>query len=104
MKRFPELKINQFQLAVLLDEEERHFYNVVIDNYVYCAQCRGLAKEGVDVEAVYLTNLNDIRIEGKCRKCRGEVGRLFEFGAKKEFYEKACRLRESIKTITDQTL
>jgi hypothetical protein len=97
MKRFPEIMLNQFQLAVLLDEEERHFYEVVIDNYIYCAQCRGLAKEGVEVERICLNSVNDIRVEGRCRKCGGEVARLFEFGGKKEFDEKACRLRESIK-------
>jgi len=83
MKRFPELKINQFQLAVLLDEVEKHFFNFVIENNVYCCQCRGVATEGVDVEEMYLTSLNDIRVVGRCRKCKGEVGRLFEFGDKK---------------------
>jgi len=97
MKKLPEIKINQFQLAVLLDEVEKHFFNFVIENNVYCCQCRGVATEGVDVEEMYLTSLNDIRVVGRCRKCKGEVGRLFEFGDKKEFYEKACRFRESIK-------
>jgi hypothetical protein len=97
MKRLPEITINPFQLAVLLDETERNFYSVVIEHYVYCSHCRGVAIEGVDVEEMYLTDLNDIRVVGRCRKCEGEVGRLFEFGAKKEFYEKACRFRESIK-------
>lgn len=100
MKRLPEITLNQFQLAVLLDEEERHFYNVVIDNYVYCAQCKGFAKEGVEVEKICLNSVNDIWVQGRCRKCGGEVARLLEFGGKKEFDEKACRLRESIKTIT----
>jgi peptide methionine sulfoxide reductase MsrB len=49
------------------------------------------------VEEMYLTDLNDIRVWGRCRKCKGEVGRIFEYGENKEFYEKACRFRESIK-------
>jgi|SRR5690554_5468324 Zn-finger nucleic acid-binding protein len=97
MKGLPEIPINLFQLAVLLDEVERHFYNVVIDSYVYCAQCRGVASEGVEVEKIFLNSVNDIRVEGRCRKCNGEVGRLFEFGEIKEFYEKACHFRESIR-------
>lgn len=100
MKELPEIPVNRFQLAVLLDEEERHFYNVVIDNYVYCAQCRGFAKEGVEVERICLSGVNDIWVKGRCRKCGGEVARLLEFGGKKEFDERACRLRESIKTRT----
>ncbi|HHT35321.1 MAG: hypothetical protein WCZ71_05330 [Proteiniphilum sp.] len=97
MKELSEIQINQFQLAVLLDEEERHFYNVVVESFIYCSQCRGFAGEGVEVESIYLDSLNDIRVEGCCRKCGGRVARLFEFGEKKEFQEKACRFRESIK-------
>jgi len=97
MKRQPELKINPFQLAILLNAVEKHYFNVVIENHVYCSQCRGFAIDGIDVEEMYLTDLNDIRVWGRCRKCKGEVGRIFEYGENKEFCEKACRFRESIK-------
>ena len=96
MKELSEIQINQFQLAVLLDEEERHFYNVVVEGFIYCSQCRGFAGEGVEVESIYLDSLNDIRVEGRCRKCGGRVVRLFEFGGKKVFNEKARRFRQSI--------
>ena len=96
MKELPEIPINRFQLAVLLDELEKHFYNFVLENLVYCIQCRGFAAEGVEVETLFLDSLNDIRVEGRCRKCGGRVARLFEFGAKKVFNEKAHRFRKSI--------
>lgn len=97
MKRLPEIKINLFQLAVLLDEKDKKFYDYVIEHNVYCSHCRGVAKEGIDVEEVYLTDLNDIRVQGRCKVCNGVVGRLFEYGEKKDFYEKANRFRNSIK-------
>lgn len=96
MKRLPEITINPFQLTVLLGEVEKHFYSVVIESYVFCAQCRAVAKEGIDVEEICLTALNDIRVRGRCRTCNSEVVRIFEFGECKEFYEKACRFRESM--------
>ena len=96
MGRLPEIKINSFQLAVLLDEGKKLFYRFVIENLVFCAQCRETAHEGIEVTEVYLTALNDVRVQGRCRKCNGEVIRLFAFGGNKAFYEKACRLRESI--------
>lgn len=99
MKRLPELKINLFQLAVLLNEEERYFYNLVLENNVYCTRCNGPAANGVKVREKYLTCLNDIRIRGTCRTCNGEVGRLFEFGENKEFQQKALRFRESIQPL-----
>ncbi len=47
MRSLPEITINAFQLAVLLDEAEKHFYNFVMENLVFCAQCRDIANEGV---------------------------------------------------------
>lgn len=96
MKELPEIPINRFQLAVLLDELEKHFYNFVLENLVYCIQCRGFAAEGVEVEKLFLDSMNDIRVEGRCRKCGGRVARLFEFGKKNLFNRRASRLRESI--------
>lgn len=96
MKEKQNIGINLFQLAVFLDVDEKHFYNFVINNSVYCFQCRGIASKGIEVEEIYLTERNDIRVQGRCRICKGTVGRLFAFGDKKEFDEKACRLRESI--------
>lgn len=97
MKVKQHIEINLFQLAVLFNADEKHFYNFVIDNSVYCLQCRGIAREGIEVEEIYLTERNDIRVQGRCRICKGTVGRLFAFGDNKEFDEKACRLRESIR-------
>lgn len=97
MGSLPEITINSFQLAVLLDEAEKHFYNFVIENLVFCAHCREIANEGVEVVEVCLTELNDVRVRGRCRKCHNEVIRLFAFGGNEKFYAKASRLRESIK-------
>jgi len=55
MEKLPEIKINSFQLAVLLDEAKKLFYRFVIENLVFCAQCREYAHEGIDVTEVYLT-------------------------------------------------
>lgn len=96
MKELPEIPINRFQLAVLLDELEKHFYNFVLENLIYCIQCRGFAADGVEVEKLFLDSMNDIRVEGRCYKCGGRVARLFEFGGKKEFNEKARRFRKLI--------
>ena len=96
MKRLPEITINPFQLAVLLGEVEKHFYSIVIENYVFCAQCRGFATEGIDVEEIILTDVNNIRVRGRCRRCKGEVRRLFGYGDNRDFYGRARRLRESL--------
>lgn len=65
MKRLPEITINPFQLAVLLGEVEKHFYSIVIENYVFCAQCRGFAKEGIEVEKIILSDFTSTEYFGK---------------------------------------
>lgn len=96
MKELPEIPINRFQLAVLLNEEEKHFYSFVLENLFYCIRCRGYAVEGVEEESIFLNSENDIMVEGRCRMCGGRVTRLFEFGKKNLFNRRASRLRESI--------
>jgi hypothetical protein len=96
MKRPPEIEINQFQLAILLDDDQKSFYNYVIAENVYCRHCGGTATKGIVVEEILLTSLNDIVAAGSCNQCNGEVARLFEFGEDKAFYEKANKFRKSI--------
>lgn len=97
MKRPPEIQINQFQLARLLDEELMGFYKEVLADNVFCAHCGGVAPKGITVEQIYLTNLNDIMVHGTCKICNGKVSRIFEFGEDKAFYNKANDFRNSIR-------
>ena len=96
MSKQSEIKINEFQLAVLLDEPDKDFFKCVISHSVYCLNCSDVAKNGVDITEVYLTELNDIRVHGKCKICNGDVRRLFEFGEEDRFNNKAKKLRKSI--------
>ncbi|MDD2589729.1 MAG: hypothetical protein PHV89_08210 [Fermentimonas sp.] len=97
MSRQSGIKINQFQLAVLLDESDKEFFKSIVSNNVYCLHCRGFAQKGIDIEEIYLTKFNDVMVYGKCKVCNGEVGRLFEFGKENEFSIRANKLRKSIK-------
>lgn len=96
MKKQSEIKINQFQLAVLLDETDKEFFKRIISHNVYCLNCRNFAQNGVEIEEIFLTRLNDVRVHGKCKVCKGEVRRLFEFGDEGNFNNKAKKLRKSI--------
>ncbi len=96
MKRPPEIKINQFQLAILLDDDQKQDFKYLLEHGVYCTTCEGTAQKGIVVEEMFLTNLNDIAVQGTCKVCNGRVGRLMEFGEKKAFYDKAMNFRKSI--------
>ena len=94
-----EIKINRFQLGVLLSGEGKKFYDLIISNNIYCSRCHGYSKEGIIVDIAYLTVENDIKVYGRCKVCNGDVSRLFTFGGVEEFNQKANKLRRSIKGI-----
>jgi hypothetical protein len=96
MNKNEDIQINRFQLNVLLDEERMHLFNYLLENGVYCVKCEDNCQEGVEVNEIFLTRLNDIKVRGTCKKCGGEVARIMEFGEDREFYKQADHFRESI--------
>lgn len=96
MKLPPEIRINQFQLAVLLNDDQKDFLDAVIAGNVFCAHCGDVCNSGITIEEVFLTDLNDIHVKGTCNACNGKVARLIEFGEDQEFYNKAMDFRKSI--------
>ena len=91
-----EIPINQFQLAILINDKQKHIYKFMLDEGVYCTSCGDMASKGIVVQEIYLTNLNDILVRGTCNVCNGKVARVIEFGEDKEFYEKATNFRKTI--------
>ena len=96
MKRSPEIPINQFQLAILLDEERKQDYKYFLNEGVFCSHCGGVAKKGIVVTEIYLTSLNDIVVRGTCNVCNGIVAHTMEFGEDEAFYEEANDFRKAI--------
>ena len=97
MKRPPEIKLNKFQLALLLNNDQKGFYNEVLADNVFCSNCGGIALKGIEIEEIFLTDLNDILVRGTCKVCNGKVARVFEFGEDKAFYNKANDFRKAIR-------
>lgn len=97
MKRPPEIRINQFQLAVLLNDDQKAFLDVVKAGNVFCAHCSDICENGITIKEIFLTDLNDIHVTGTCNTCNGEVARLIEFGEDQEFYNRAMDFRKSIR-------
>ena len=91
-----DIYINSFQLNILLNDEKKRVYKYLIENGIWCTTCQEICTEGVKVEEIYLTRLNDIKIHGTCNKCEGKVTRVVEFGEDREFYQSADKFRESI--------
>lgn len=96
MKRLTEIKINRFQLNVLLSDEQKEGSDFIVNQNVYCGNCGGACKQGVEIKDIFLDSLNDIRIDGTCKECKGKVARILEFGENKKFYQNAMNFRKLI--------
>lgn len=96
MNKLTEIKINRFQLNVLLNDEQKEGFDYLLNHGVFCTKCGETCSKGVDIEEIYLNSLNDIMIKGKCNVCCGNVVRIIEFGVDKGFFNKANDFRKSI--------
>jgi hypothetical protein len=94
--RLQEIGIDRFQLARLLNDKQKQFFERVISDNVFCSQCGDIAAEGITISVILLTGSNDIMVNGTCNTCKGNVGRVFEFGEDPDFYDRAMELRGSI--------
>jgi hypothetical protein len=97
MNKIPDLKINRFQLNVLLTKDQKEGLNYILNHGVYCVTCRGSYNKGMEVIDTFLTSLNDIMVKGTCKVCQGKVTRIIEFGEDQDFFNKANNFRKSIK-------
>ena len=90
------IKLNQFQLNVLLDDRQKEIYKSIIPTNVFCIKCSDICAQGIIIEDISLNELNDILVKGTCQKCGSKVARVIEFGENKSFYDKAIKFRKSI--------
>ncbi len=94
MKERKTIKINDFQLPNLLNEEELKGFRI-LQNYNYCSFCRGESPLS-NIQAIFLNGLNDIEIQGTCQVCGGKMARYMEFGEDQEFSKRADLFRKQI--------
>ena len=47
--KLSDIKINIFQLNILLDSDQKKYYDEVIANIVFCANCGGQCPKGITV-------------------------------------------------------
>lgn len=96
MNKQTEIKINRFQLNVLLNNEQKEGFDYLLNQGVFCSTCGGTCEKGIEIKEIYLNSLNDIMVKGSCKVCNGKVTRIMEFGEDKVFFDKANDFRRSI--------
>lgn len=71
------------------------FFEWMVKEKVICANCfdtKGML--GMDIQEVYLSDLNHIIVKGICKECGGKVSRVLETGEDPNFYKQAMIFRE----------
>jgi hypothetical protein len=94
MKERKTIKINDFQLHILLNEEEQKGLQI-LQNNSFCSTCMG-ERPISNVQAILLNDLNDIEVQGTCPVCGGKMARYMEFGEDQAFSKRADLFRKSI--------
>ncbi len=96
MIKLKELKLNLFQLNVLLNKEEKEGFEWLLNEGVYCMRCNDVCKDGVVNYSTRLDSWNNVIVDGRCATCGNSVCRVMEFGEDPGFFAKAIEFRESL--------
>lgn len=94
MKVRKTIKINDFQLPILLNQEELKGFRI-LQNNSFCSTCMGESPLS-NIQAILLNDLNDIEVQGTCPVCGGKMARYMEFGEDQDFSNRADLFRKQI--------
>jgi hypothetical protein len=91
-----EIKLNQFQLNVLLSEEDKEEYEYIIEEEIFCMKCDENCSQGVEIKEHFLNTMNDLLLKGTCKKCGTAFSHFIDFGEDPDFFKRAVAFRKSI--------
>lgn len=74
-----DLKITQEDLKKIYGRDCEFFQKKILNN-CYCGNCKGPYNATITDYEIFLNDLNDILLRGKCKICGGPVGRYVETG------------------------
>jgi hypothetical protein len=94
MQNLKEQRISSFQLKVLLNEQEKESFELLLHEGVYCTHCNAICKDGVDHYSTRLDVSNNLVINGECATCGNRVCKVMEFGEEPVFFAKALEFRK----------
>jgi len=58
MKKQTEIKLNRFQLNILLNDEQKVGFIYLLNQGVFCSTCGGTCEKGIVIKEIYLNSLN----------------------------------------------
>ena len=94
MNKRKAIVINDFQLPILLNEEEQKGF-LILQNNCFCTTCKE-ERPLSNVQSILLNDRNDIEVQGTCPVCGGKMARYMEFGEDQAFSKRADLFRKQI--------
>jgi len=81
-----ELQLTQEQLKKIYGKDWEFFCEKILNN-CYCGNCKGPYNATIVAYEIFLNDINDIILKGKCQTCGNPVNRYLETGEVAEYAE-----------------
>lgn len=85
-----DIELNDWEFRLVMGESWKNL-NLIIEN-IFC-DCKTPGKKLIDYK-VYLNDLNDLILRGKCSGCETIAARYLETGENRENYNAAERIKK----------
>ncbi len=93
--RPPEILISLSEVKMLM-KDKFEFFKSITSNNILCMNCmEDKGAVGMNIEKIFLSNLNDVIARGTCKECGGKVARILETGEDADFYERVMAFRKA---------
>src|SRR3990167_4759513 len=93
MKRKIRLEISKSNLISILGKDFDDFEKNII-NHVYCTHCASSYNSTITNYSVFLNDLDDVILEGFCKKCNHPVNRYVETGEVAKYQKKISKVKK----------
>ena len=89
-----DIELNQWEFRLIMGESWPHS-DLFFDNY-FC-DCKNSNRRLIDVK-IYLNDLNDILLKGRCSACKSLAARYIETGEIEDSFKAAERIKKMRKS------
>ena len=91
-----KIEITESNLRGILGDDFSDFEKNIINN-VYCGNCNPPYDSTIINYRIFVNDLNDIILEGFCKKCKHPVARYVETGEVAKYQERIAKIKKILK-------
>ena len=88
-----KIEISKSNLTSILGKDFDDFEKNII-NHVYCVNCNSSYNSTIVNYSIFLNDLDDVLLEGFCKKCNHPVNRYVETGEVAKYQKKIAKVKK----------